>query len=416
MRATAGGHGLALLYINLDRFKTINDSLGDSAGDQLLRHVAQRIEGCVSARDTVARLGSDEFAVLLADATVHTASAVAGRIITTLAASLDMAGTVVVPQASVGISVHPLDGRDADSLMRNADAAMHRAKKQGGNRAVFYEESMNQQARRRLLVESALRRALDRNELRLHYQPKVFSQDGGWEGVEALMRWQDPELGVVSPVEFIPIAEDCGLIHALGATAIRQAALFARQCHASGVPIGHVAVNVSMLQLRDASFAQYIEATLRELVLPPALLQLEITESSVMEETGNVVALLRRIRDLGVKIAMDDFGTGHSSLATLQNLPVDIVKIDRAFIRRIAVEPAALALVRAMIAVAHALDLTVVAEGVENEDQAGALRREGCDISQGYLYSAAVCPADICKMAATWELQRTGQRVRGGAL
>jgi diguanylate cyclase (GGDEF)-like protein len=400
--AEKGRHGLALLYVDLDRFKIVNDSLGHAAGDELLQVVAQRLARCVEGGDTVARLGGDELTVLLADADFEKAGRVAQRIAQELAAPVPLAGNLVRAQASIGIALYPADGKDAETLLGNADAAMYRGKKTGGGRTTYFEESMNQRSRRRLQVEHALRRALETDALRVAYQPKIRTADSAWYGVEALMRWDDPELGAVSPAEFIPIAEESGQIVALGKLALRDAARFAASCIMHGVPIGHVAVNVSVLQLRDEETVAYLEQLLHELRLPPALLQVEITESSLMEDVECTIRLLARIRDLGVRVAIDDFGTGYSSLAALQRLPVDILKIDRAFIVNITQDAAALELVRAMISVAHALGLQVVAEGVETAAQVALLREEGCEACQGFYFGSAANPEVVMRQAARW--------------
>ena len=330
--AALGTTQTAVLYLDIDRFKTLNDSLGHRAGDDLLKHFARRLALGVGPGSTVSRLGGDEFAVIVEKTSVLETSALCARLLELLQETVTIGGIVLSPQTSIGVAMFPEDGTDADTLLRNADAAMYRAKAEGGNRTVFFEEKMNQQAIRRLKLESSLRRALAQETLRLVYQPKIELEKGGWVGVEALLRWTDPQLGEVSPVEFIPIAEDSGLIHDLGRFVLRQAIGFGRRCMDSDAPIGHIAVNVSMLQLRDNSLVHYIESQLREQHLPPGMLQIEVTESALMQDPDQVASVLTWLRQMGVRVAIDDFGTGYSSLAVLQKLPVGHAE-DRPFVR-----------------------------------------------------------------------------------
>jgi EAL domain-containing protein (putative c-di-GMP-specific phosphodiesterase class I) len=302
--------------------------------------------------------------------------------------------------------MYPADGHDFDVLLRNADVAMYRGKMGGGGRIVFFEERMNEQAVRRLQIESCLRQALGTDRLQLFFQPKISLADGGLHGVEALMRWEDPGLGFVSPAEFIPVAEESALILELGRFALERALEFCRQCMDIGAPVGHVAVNVSMLQLCDAGLVEFLERQLAVRRIPAAMLQIEITESSIMRDAAMVQDVLARIRALGIRIAIDDFGTGYSSLAVLQHLPVHLLKIDRSFISPIGRSVETLELVRAMLAVCRALGLESVAEGVETNEQHELLAANGCNYAQGYLYSRAVSASAALDLIRGWHLRQ----------
>jgi diguanylate cyclase (GGDEF)-like protein len=402
--AGAAGESFAFVYLDLDRFKTLNDSLGHHCGDELLFQLAGRLARCAEADDTVARIGGDEFALLLrrvdaAEALRRVQSAVAD-----LRETVRVGGVAIQPHASIGIAMYPADGCDFDALLRNADVAMYRGKAAGGGRVVFFEDRMNEQAVRRLQIESGLRQAVGSEHLQLHYQPKVSLSAGEMYGVEALLRWNDPALGQVSPAEFIPIAEESELIHELGRLALEQAIAFCRRCMDEAVPIGHVAVNVSMLQLCNAELVDFLRRQLSVRRVPAGMLQLEVTESSIMRDTGMVSEVLASIRELGIRIAIDDFGTGYSSLAVLQNLPVDVLKIDRSFVAQVASSMQSLELVRAMLTVCRALGLQAVAEGVETQQQHTLLAELGCDYAQGYLYSRAVPAAEVMELAGSWHL------------
>jgi diguanylate cyclase (GGDEF)-like protein len=402
--AEATKENVAFLYLDLDRFKTLNDSLGHRAGDELLKLVAKRLSGAVGPRDTVARLGGDEFAILMPHANKSEILAASERVLTVLRGAATIAGVIIMPQTSIGVAMYPDDGPDFETLLRNADVAMYRGKVDGGGRVVFFEDSMNAQAVRRLQIESRLRHALQSDLLYLVFQPKVSLRNGCLQGVEALMRWTDPELGRVSPEEFIAVAEDSGLIHELGRLALRHSVHFARQCLDSNIPIGHVAVNVSMLQLRDTGFCDFLEAELRASRLPPGMLQIEMTESALMQDVSVAGAMLQKVRKLGLRIAIDDFGTGYSSLAVLQLLPVDSLKIDRSFIVSVDTNPQSLELVRAMLAVSRALGLETLAEGVERQSQATLLASNGCELAQGFFYSPAVPAMQMLQLAMHWNM------------
>jgi len=300
-----------------------------------------------------------------------------------------------VVQASIGVAVFPQDGESAETLLRNADTAMYRAKSLGRGMAAFFEDKMNTQAVRRMRVEQRLRIALEHGGLDQHYQPKVLADDGSPVGFEALARWNDAELGAISPVEFIAVAEECGLVAKLDRWSLRTACRSVRRWLDMDLDVGHVAVNVSLRHLRDQTFFDVVEANLREYQVPAEMIELEITESALAEQPEEVGRVLQRIRALGVRIAIDDFGTGYSSMAALQKMPIDILKIDRAFVIRCTEDEDAAALLKAMISVAHGLRKEVVAEGVETPQQAALLRANGCQYLQGYLFGRPVSAAAV---------------------
>jgi diguanylate cyclase (GGDEF)-like protein len=392
--------GCALLFIDLDRFKNVNDSLGHSAGDELLKAAADRLAATLRESDTLARIGGDEFTVIAPDMSAREATALAGRIHEALTKPLDIQGVACVVHASIGVAMFPHDGITAEMLIRNADTAMYRAKAAGGATVAFFEEGMNEHAVRRLRLEQRLREALAQDRLTLFYQRKVSATDETTVGVEALARWFDDDEGQISPAEFIPIAEDCGLIAELDRWAVRTACRAASRWARLGLAIGHVAVNVSLRHLRDDSFADFIADTLREHDLAPDALELEITESTLADDPEHVARLLGRIRKLGVRIAIDDFGTGYSSMATLQQLPIDILKIDRAFVIGCVEDESAGALLKALVLAARGLGKEVVAEGVETLTQAQFLRMHGCDVLQGFLYARPVPAGELEKSVA----------------
>jgi diguanylate cyclase (GGDEF)-like protein len=404
--ASAAGESFAFVYLDLDRFKTLNDSLGHRCGDELLFQLAGMLNGALEPADMVARVGGDEFALLLRNVDCEAAQQRLEAVQTKMREPLHVGGISIQPQASIGIAMFPADGRDFDVLLRNADVAMYRGKVAGGGRIVFFEERMNEQAVRRLQIESLLRQAVGTNRLQLHFQPKVSLADGSLHGVEALLRWEEPGLGFVSPAEFIPVAEESELIQELGRFALERALEFCRQCMDSNTPVGHVAVNVSMLQLCDAGLVDFLQRQLSVRRVPAAMLQIEITESSIMRDAAMVQDVLGKIRNLGIRIAIDDFGTGYSSLAVLQHLPVNMLKIDRSFIAPIGQSMETLELVRAMLAVCRALGLESVAEGVETAEHHDLLAANGCDYAQGYLYSRAVSGPAALELIRGWHLRQ----------
>ncbi|OIQ86458.1 cyclic di-GMP phosphodiesterase Gmr [mine drainage metagenome] len=376
---------LALLFLDLDRFKLINDSLGHEVGDRLLREVARRIGGALRKSDTVARLGGDEFVVLLPGLGMQEAAQVAEKIIAVLARPFDLDGRPVRTATSIGIALYPRDGTDAATLLRQADAAMYRAKAEGIGGFSFVDADLNTRAARRLEQEAALHRAVENGEFELFYQPKVLLASGAPCGAEALIRWRTPE-GLVAPDQFIPLAEETGLILPIGAWVLAEACRQVRAWRDQGLDT-QVAVNLSPRQFRDENLPERLAAILAETGLPGAALELELTESTVMDDPAKAATMLHRIRALGVAVSVDDFGTGYSSLAYLKKFPINAVKIDRSFIADMEQDADDDAIVQMIIALAQSLRLKVVAEGVEQPHQQGTLQAMGCDMVQGYLHS-----------------------------
>jgi len=384
--AQRAGDRVALMLIDLDRFKNVNDSLGHPAGDQLLQGVAKRLQDSVRKSDTVARLGGDEFVVILPKvAEAEDAAHVAEKMLHSLAGSFDLCGHDIHITPSIGVCIYPDDGADIDSLIRNADTAMYQAKDNGRNGYQFFTQAMNGRVLERLTMETDLRSALARDEFVLHYQPQVDLKSGHVIGVEALVRWNSRKLGMVSPARFIPVAEESGLIIPLGEWILRSACAQRRRWEEQGIPHFPVSVNVSSLQFRDRGFDRIVAGALREAGLTPALLDLELTESAVMHHGEETVGMLQRLKTLGVALSIDDFGTGYSSLAYLKRFPIDRLKIDQSFVRDIMSDANDMAIVKAIIALGHSLGLRVIAEGVETADQYGLLKTYDCDECQGYL-------------------------------
>ena len=379
---------LAVMFIDLDRFKIINDTLGHQVGDELLRDVAIRLSRVVRETDFVARLGGDEFVILLpAISGPADAAIIANKIIGALSSSILTGNHELHTSPSIGISIFPDDGSDGDTILKNADTAMYHAKSAGRNNYQFYAAEMNQTASERLDLEHKLRHAISRNELALCFQPQ-FSADGSHAtGVEALIRWHHPTDGMISPIRFIPIAEETGLIVEIGEWVLRTACHEMKKWIDAGLKPVRVAVNVSARQLRRRDFCEVVAGVLAESGLPAELLELEITESSVMENPEEAIEILQRIGRMGVTLAIDDFGTGYSSLAYLKLFPIDHLKIDRSFVADIEVDLNDRAIAFGTIALAHSLGLNVIAEGVETADQLELLRSNGCDEVQGYLFS-----------------------------
>lgn len=392
-RARRESRQLAVLFIDLDRFKNINDTLGHDAGDAMLREVGKRLRHCVRQSDTVARLGGDEFVILLDEISApgHVAK-VARKILADIGSPLDINGQEFRVSASIGVSIFPLDGSDEQTLMKNADIAMYHAKQEGRNNCQFHSETMDTHSLERLALESSLRRALERNEFELHYQAKISLDTSRMTGMEALLRWRHPDLGMLPPAQFIPIAEETGLIVPIGYWVIRTACLQNRAWQDRGLPPMRVAVNLSARQFTDESLTRSIAAILKETGMDPVWLELEITESLIMHNVGRTMQVLTTLGNLGIRIAIDDFGTGHSSLAYLKRFPIDTLKIDRSFISDLPGDAEDKAITTAIIAMGKSLDLTVVAEGVETQDQLDCLRALGCDEFQGY-YSNRPLPA-----------------------
>jgi diguanylate cyclase (GGDEF)-like protein/PAS domain S-box-containing protein len=370
----------AVMFVDLDRFKGINDSLGHAAGDALLKEVSRRLVNQLRVGDTICRIGGDEFVIVLPEVKRSSDVAqVAAKVIEQLAAPVVVDSRDLIVTASIGIAVFPDDGDDAETLIRSADAAMYYAKELGRANYQFFTAEMNQAASRRLALETELRRAVAREELVLHYQPMVEAKSGRLAGYEALLRWQHPERGLVVPADFIHLAEETGLILRIGEWALREA------CRWAAAEGAHVAVNISPRQFADAKLADTVAAALGASSLSPGFLELEITESTAMQHTDATLEALETLKALGVTIAIDDFGTGYSSLAYLRRFPVDRLKVDRSFVAEVPADAEQAAIVSAIVALAHALDIEVVAEGVETEAQRDYLTRCGCDFIQGYL-------------------------------
>jgi diguanylate cyclase (GGDEF)-like protein/PAS domain S-box-containing protein len=394
--ARRDGRALAVMFVDLDRFKVVNDSLGHLAGDTLLQQAARRISECVRSSDSVARQGGDEFVVLLSSfERVVDVAHLAEKIIAAVGAGFEVEGQQVHVGASVGISVFPQDGSDANVLLRNADTAMYASKSAGRGTYKFFDASMNERARLRLQTEASLRRGIASGELELFYQPRVRLADGRFSGMEALVRWRDPQRGLVSPAEFIPVAEETGLIRELGDWVLAEACRQLRAWQDAGLTVGPIAVNVSARQLEQPGFADQVAARLRQYHLCPDDLELEVTESAVMSDPERSIGVLESLVGLGLKIAVDDFGTGYSSLSYLKRLPIHVLKIDKSFVAGIGKFRQDENIIAAILDLARALELAVVAEGIELEDQARFLRERGCQQAQGFLYARPVPRHDI---------------------
>jgi diguanylate cyclase (GGDEF)-like protein/PAS domain S-box-containing protein len=393
-RARRHDRRLAMLFIDLDRFKNVNDALGHEAGDELLREVARRLLDCMRDGDTVSRLGGDEFVVLLEEiADTKQAGFVARKILEAVARPLAIAGCDHQVTASIGISVYPEDGADQQTLMKNADIAMYAAKDQGKNNFQFYSGKANVHTFERLALESSLRKALEHEEFIVHYQAKIDIASDVITGMEALLRWQHPDLGLVPPAQFIPLAEETGLIVPIGKWVLRTACRQIREWNKAGTRPLPVSVNLSPRQFFDEALVGDVCEILAELGVDPGLLEFEITEGMVMHQTEKSVRLSARLKDLGIRLAIDDFGTGYSSFALLKRFPIDTIKIDRSFIRGIPLDSEDGALTGAIIAMAKALNLKIVAEGVEQQEQLAFLRKHACDEVQGFYFSKPM-PAD----------------------
>ncbi|MBW7902453.1 MAG: EAL domain-containing protein [Rhodocyclaceae bacterium] len=386
-QAERDGTLAALLFIDLDHFKTINDSLGHFTGDLLLCEVARRMSECVRRSDTLARLGGDEFVVVCAESSIEGAAGVARKILAAVSQPFVVDGHHLTVTPSIGIGLFPQDGRDFQTLLKHADTAMYRAKESGRNAYQFFAREMNEAALERLMLENSLRVALERRELVLHYQPQVELAGGRIVGAEALVRWQHPQLGTIPPAKFIPIAEACGLIVPIGAWVLKEACRQAAAWRVAGLPPITVAVNLSSAQFRQQRFEETVAGVLRLTGLPAEHLELELTESIVMEDAETTVQALRRLSVMGVQLAIDDFGTGYSSLSYLKRFPIDKLKIDRSFVRDIVSDADDWAIASTVISMGQSLRLQVIAEGVENSEQLEMLRGQGCHAVQGYHFS-----------------------------
>ncbi|HEY3500836.1 MAG TPA: EAL domain-containing protein [Polyangiaceae bacterium] len=398
-QARRGERAGAVLSLDLDGFKRVNDTLGHAAGDRLLREVGGRLESCLrggdcvtrgelTENDAIARFGGDEFVVVLSDLeSMEDAAQVSHRIIETLSRPVALGGQDFHVNCSIGIAPFPSGEDDPEVLLRNADAAMYDAKRNGGSRFQFYCSDMSRRTREALELENRLRRALEREEFELHYQPKIESKTGRVVGVEALLRWRSPERGLVPPMDFIPLAEKTGLIIPIGAWVLRRACRELKSWEGQGLPAISMAVNISTRQFRDRDVSQLVRAALAETGVVPKSLELEITEGSLMEDTRYAASVLNELRQIGVRVAIDDFGTGYSSLGYLRVLPVDMLKIDRSFVRDVTENQDSAAIAAAILAMSHSLRLEAVAEGVETRAQLDFLVQHGCPLVQGFLYS-----------------------------
>jgi diguanylate cyclase (GGDEF)-like protein len=394
--AERDGHVFAVLAVDLDRFKVINDTLGHGPGDQLLIEIARRLSSAIRSADTVARTGGDEFLLLLTDIREAPDAAVsAAKIISELDKSVSIGGTAVHTSASIGISVYPADGSDSDTLVARADEAMYFAKQAGRNSFQFFSPGMSVFSRERLNLESELRRALPMKQFELHYQPKVDVATGRMNSVEALLRWRHPTRGLVGPLEFIPIAEETGLMLPIGEWVLREACRQARQWQREGLPFLRISVNISPIHFRQSKFLEIVRSALLDHDLEPQYLEIELTETTVMDHAENSVHILEELSRMGVIVSIDDFGTGYSSMSYLRRFPIDKLKIDRSFINDMTTNSDAASIVKAIISLAHSLRLKVVAEGVETAEQLEQLRELGCDQFQGFYRSAAVLPGEI---------------------
>jgi len=390
-KADRNKNGLALFFIDLDNFKSINDTLGHPTGDQLLREMARRIRASIRDSDLVARLGGDEFVVMVESVAERAGlQLLATKILLAISEPAQLQEHEVKVTASIGIATFPADGKDVPTLLANADMAMYRAKAQGRARASEYSADLGEDAVERFEIEKGMRSGMQNHEFRLYYQPKIEFSTGKMLGVEALIRWHHPKLGVLGPDRFIPIAEATNFILQLGKWVIDEACRQSRAWQDANMPLFPIAVNLSVNQLADPSLSQHVADALRLSGANPAMIELEITETAVMRNLDEAIVVLESFRALGVRLSIDDFGTGYSSLAYLKQLPVDTLKVDRAFVKDLPHNRDDLAITRAVIAMAHGLSMKVVAEGVEEKHQFDALRDEGCDEFQGFYCSAAM--------------------------
>ncbi|NVM77153.1 diguanylate cyclase (GGDEF)-like protein/PAS domain S-box-containing protein [Duganella sp. SG902] len=398
-QAQRNGGSVLVAFIDLDGFKLVNDGLGHNAGDELLKVVAERMSGCLRASDTVGRFGGDEFVLLLAEpGSAVDAAPVLERVREAVLQSISLCGQEVQVSCSIGVAVYPNDGDDAETLLMNADAAMYRAKEKGKNNCQFYTREMNASIEEKLVLLEGLRCALDEDQFRLVYQPKVDLRDGRVFGVEALVRWEHPEHGVIGPDRFIPLAEESGLIVALGEWVLRTACRQNRAWQDAGLPPLCVSVNVSPRQFEEHGLVERVRQALDDSGLAPEWLELEVTEGVIMRDLQQAVAKMAQVRAMGVSLSIDDFGTGYSSLSALKSFPISTLKIDKSFVRDLGRSSGDEAIASSIISLAHRLRLRVIAEGVETEQQRSFLRENGCDEMQGYLFSRPLAPAQLAAL------------------
>ncbi|MBF0156375.1 MAG: EAL domain-containing protein [Magnetococcales bacterium] len=397
------GRCVAVMFLDLDRFQFLNDSLGWAAGDTVLLEISRRLGRCLRTSDSVGRIGADEFALLLADIdeereAVRNAGVVARKVYESLALPLSLAGEELTISAAMGITLSPQDGMSAEVMMKNAEVALQHARRKGWNNYQFFSSEMTETARRRFALETSLRSAIERGELLLYYQPQVDLKSGRVIGAEALARWRHPERGMVPPGEFIPVAEETGLIVPIGEWVLRTACRQLAEWRDIGLAPIRVGVNLSAKQFQRQDLAQMVADLIAEFGLDPHYLDLEITESAIMEDVERAVAMLNRISALGVTLSIDDFGTGYSSLAQLRQFPFKTLKIDRTFVRSIQENTSDAAIVSAIIAMAHSLNQNVIVEGLETQEQLAILRELKCNEMQGFLFSAAVPAVELTEM------------------
>lgn len=395
-RAHRRAGALGVLFVDIDKFKTVNESFGYASGDLLLKEVSARLQGALHELDTLSRLSADEFAVLLEDiANGHELAVASRRLLDALAEPVTVSGQNIYVSASIGISCYPQDGEDGESLLNNADTAMRRAKDQGGNGYTFFSQDLSTLALESLTLKNFLREALVKNEFYLNYQPRVDAGSGAVSGVEALIRWKHPELGFIPPGKFIPIAEQTGMIDTIGDWVLRTACAQHRIWQDAGLASFRIAVNLSGRQLRQPNLKHRIVEILNAAALGPNRLELEITESVLMEDTARTVFVLKELRALGVTIALDDFGTEYSSLGYLRQFPLDYIKIDQSFVRGLPADADHVAIVKAVITLASDLGVKIIAEGVETDEQRAFLQSNGCTEMQGYLFSRPIEAASM---------------------
>jgi diguanylate cyclase (GGDEF)-like protein/PAS domain S-box-containing protein len=389
---------LAVLFLDLDRFKHINDSLGHDFGDRVLQIVAQRLLHCVRSSDTVCRQGGDEFVVVLSEiAHAQDADVCAAKILTALSAPFCIDEHDLYITASIGIATYPDDGREADNLLKHADLAMYHAKANGCNNFQFFEASMNSRAAERQSLEHDLRHAIERNEFLLHFQPKINLASGAIVGVEALLRWSHPQRGLILPAQFLAIAEECGLIVPIGRWVMNQGCAQARAWRDAGLAPIRMAINISAVELRSKGFVSGVHAMLTQAGLAPSDVELELTETFLLQAADSTATVLEALKDVGVQLALDDFGTGYASLSHLRRFPIDTLKIDRSFVRDITMDSDDASIVRAVISMGRSLDLKIVAEGVETSEQFDFLRQHGCPEGQGYYFSEPMVAAEFAR-------------------
>lgn len=395
---------LAIVFIDLDRFKVINDTFGHNTGDMILQAVSERLKGIVREGDTVSRPGGDEFLLLFPDiAHIEAVTLIIKKIINKLSEVFTLSDKELYITASIGVSVFPDNGKDAETIIKQADTAMYYAKGQGRNNYQFYTPAISTSSAEKIKLGSNLRKALPQNELMLYYQPQVDLISGNIIGAEVLLRWQNEEFGLIPPSRFIPLAEETGLINSIGEWVLRSACAQTKAWQEAGFPAIAMSVNVSMYQFKDKFFIKVLRDILRETNLDPQYLVLELTESAIMENSALTVSMFKELKSFGIDIAIDDFGTGYSSLSYLKYLPLSRVKLDQSFVQSVTINPNDEAISKAVIAMAHSLNLKVVAEGIENIDQLSFLRSHHCDEGQGFLFSKPVPDNEFLKLLTTYK-------------